>query len=191
MGRSAQAFAALPADVAGSCRSGGCIITAGCVVSRYTVSAGPDLARCRRPTRAADGASGHRARRAGPPRNSTANRGRSATTRGAAEISATFEWGTDMIAATLQANAAINQVMPQLPAGTGSPIRRMDPTVFPIIAYSLTSPSVPLTNLRDIALFQLRPLLNGISGSLELVLPADETRNTRSLWTRRASSHMG
>ena len=30
---------------------------------------------------------------------------RSATSRGAAEISATFEWGTDMIAATLQVNA--------------------------------------------------------------------------------------
>jgi CzcA family heavy metal efflux pump len=89
---------------------------------------------------------------------------RSATSRGAAEISATFEWGTDMIAATLQANAAISQVMPQLPPGTASTIRRMDPTVFPIIAYSLTSPSVPLTALRDIALFQLRPLLTGISG---------------------------
>ena len=69
-----------------------------------------------------------------------------------------------MIAATLQANAAINQVMPRLPSGTGSTIRRMDPTVFPIIAYSLTSQSVPLTKLRDIALFQLRPLLTGISG---------------------------
>ncbi len=81
-----------------------------------------------------------------------------------AEISATFEWGTDMIAATLQANAAISQVMSQLPPGTGSTIRRMDPTVFPIIAYSLTSQSLPPTTLRDIALFQLRPLLTGISG---------------------------
>ena len=35
---------------------------------------------------------------------------RSTTSRGSAEISATFEWGTDMIAATLQVNAAINQV---------------------------------------------------------------------------------
>ena len=68
---------------------------------------------------------------------------RSTTSRGAAEISATFEWGTDMIAATLQVNAAINQAMAQLPPGTTSTVRRMDPTVFPIIAYSLTSQTVP------------------------------------------------
>ena len=84
---------------------------------------------------------------------------RSVTSRGAAEISAAFEWGTDMIAATLQVNAAINQAMAQLPPGTTSTVRRMDPTVFPIIAYSLTSQTVPLTTLRDIGLFQLRPVL--------------------------------
>jgi CzcA family heavy metal efflux pump len=89
---------------------------------------------------------------------------RSATSRGAAEISVTFEWGTDMIAATLQVNAAINQVMAQLPPGTASTVRRMDPTVFPIIAYSLTSQTVPLTTLRDIGSFQLRPVLTGIPG---------------------------
>jgi multidrug efflux pump subunit AcrB len=41
-------------------------------------------------------------------------------------------------------------VMAQLPPGTASTVRRMDPTVFPIIAYSLTSQTVPLTTLRDI-----------------------------------------
>jgi multidrug efflux pump subunit AcrB len=47
---------------------------------------------------------------------------RSTTSRGAAEISAAFEWGTDMIAATLQVNAAINQAMAQLPPGTTSTV---------------------------------------------------------------------
>lgn len=93
---------------------------------------------------------------------------RSATSRGAAEISATFEWGTDMIAATLQVNAAINQVMALLPPGTAATVRRMDPTVFPIIAYSLTSPTVPLTTLRDIGLFQLRPVLTGVPGVAQI-----------------------
>jgi CzcA family heavy metal efflux pump len=93
---------------------------------------------------------------------------RSTTSRGAAEISATFEWGTDMIAAALQVNAAINQVMAQLPPGTSSTVRRMDPTVFPIIAYSLTSQTVALTTLRDIGLFQLRPVLTGVPGVAQI-----------------------
>ncbi|HEY4038195.1 MAG TPA: efflux RND transporter permease subunit [Burkholderiaceae bacterium] len=93
---------------------------------------------------------------------------RSTTSRGSAEVSVFFDWGTDMVAATLQTNAAIGQVMPQLPAGTTSSTRRMDPTVFPIIAYSLTSRNVPLTRLRDIALYQLRPLLTGIPGVAQI-----------------------
>src|SRR6202048_5266053 len=93
---------------------------------------------------------------------------RSTTSRGAAEISATFEWGTDMIAATLEDDAATTQVKAQLPPGAAPTVRRMDPTVFPIIAYSLSSPTVPLTTLRDIGLFQLRPLLIGVPGVAQI-----------------------
>lgn len=89
---------------------------------------------------------------------------RSTTSRGSAEISLNFGWGTDMASATLQVNAAIGQIMAQLPAGTAVTTRRMDPTVFPIIAYSLTSSTLQLTDLRDIAEYQLRPLLSSITG---------------------------
>ncbi|WP_050470066.1 efflux RND transporter permease subunit [Herbaspirillum chlorophenolicum] len=89
---------------------------------------------------------------------------RSTTTRGSAEISVNFDWGLDMASATLQINAAMSQIASQLPAGTVIQTRRMDPTVFPIIAYSLTSSSVSPTQLRDIAEYQLRPLLSGING---------------------------
>jgi CzcA family heavy metal efflux pump len=89
---------------------------------------------------------------------------RSTTSRGAAEISIFFDWGTDMVSAMLQINAEIGQILPQLPPGTTMQTRRMDPTVFPIISYSLTSDTLPLSQLRDIALFQIRPLLAGIPG---------------------------
>jgi multidrug efflux pump subunit AcrB len=89
---------------------------------------------------------------------------RSTTSRGSAEISINMEWGVDMAAATLQVNAAITQILSRLPAGTSVATRRMDPTVFPIIAYSLTSHRVSLTALRDLAQYQLRPLLSGVNG---------------------------
>ncbi|SFP90083.1 heavy metal efflux pump, CzcA family [Variovorax sp. OK605] len=89
---------------------------------------------------------------------------RSTTSRGSAEVSVSFDWGTDMVAATLQVNAAVAQIQSQLPPGTRVAARRMDPTVFPIIAYSLTSKSLSPTALRDLASYQLRPLLSGIAG---------------------------
>src|SRR6266850_2861023 len=89
---------------------------------------------------------------------------RSTTSRGAADVSINFTWGLDMASATLQVNAAIAQIMSRLPAGARVLTRRMDPTVFPIIAYSLTSSTTSLTQLRDLAEYQLRPLLSSIAG---------------------------
>ncbi len=89
---------------------------------------------------------------------------RSTTSRGSAEVSINFDWGQDMVAALLQVESAINQVMPTLPQGTRFDARRMEPTVFPVLAYSLTSDNHSLVELRDIALYQLRPLLSTIPG---------------------------
>jgi CzcA family heavy metal efflux pump len=89
---------------------------------------------------------------------------RSVTSRGAADVSINFGWGLDMASATLQVNAAIGQIVSQLPAGTATRTRRMDPTVFPIIAYSLTSATTSATQLRDMAEYQIRPLLSSVAG---------------------------
>jgi CzcA family heavy metal efflux pump len=89
---------------------------------------------------------------------------RSKTTRGSAEVSVTFGWGQDMTSALLQAESQINRLITTLPTGTTFQVRRMDPTVFPVIAYSLTSDTRSLTELRDVALYQLRPSLTTVAG---------------------------
>ena len=89
---------------------------------------------------------------------------RSRTSRGATDVSITFDWGTDMASATLAVNAALSQVLPSLPNGVVTTTRRMDPTVFPILAYSLRSETLSPSELRDLAAYQLRPVLAGIDG---------------------------
>lgn len=89
---------------------------------------------------------------------------RSVTSRGSAEVSINFDWGRDMAASALQVNAAIAQILSQLPAGTTVATRQMDPTVFPIIAYSLVSGTLSPIELRDLAEYQLRPLLSSVDG---------------------------
>jgi CzcA family heavy metal efflux pump len=89
---------------------------------------------------------------------------RSTTSRGSAELSINLGWGDDMVAAMLQVESAVNQVLPELPAGTRFSVRRMDPTVFPVAAYSLTSDSQSLVQLRDLATYQLVPLLSSVNG---------------------------
>jgi multidrug efflux pump subunit AcrB len=89
---------------------------------------------------------------------------RSVTSRGAVEISLTFGWGEDMAQALLSAGSAVNQAMPQLPAGTTFSLRRMDPTVFPCLGLSLTSETRSPVALRAAAFDQLRPLLARVPG---------------------------
>ena len=89
---------------------------------------------------------------------------RSTTSRGSADISIDFAWGQDMVAAMLQVESAIGRLSASLPTGTSFKVRRMDPTVFPIAAYSIVSDSRSLVDLRDIALYQIRPALSSIEG---------------------------
>ena len=88
----------------------------------------------------------------------------SQTSRGSAQISLNFDWGTDMAQATLQAQSAISEILATLPQGTSMQVRRMDPTVFPVLAYSLTSKRQSLSELHDLAQFQMRPLLSSVEG---------------------------
>ncbi len=89
---------------------------------------------------------------------------RSETSRGSSDIYVTFHWGSNMGLAAVQVNEAANQVLPMLPPGTTIRSKRMDPTVDPIIAYSLTSNTLSPVQLYDLAQLDLRPLLSGVEG---------------------------
>ncbi len=89
---------------------------------------------------------------------------RSTTTRGSAELSVNFRWGADMEVALQRVDSAVAHALSQLPTGTTFRVRRMDPTVFPVAGYSLTSKTSSLVQLRDVAKYELVPLLSTIDG---------------------------
>lgn len=89
---------------------------------------------------------------------------RSTTSRGSADVSVDFDWGEDMIRALLLVSSEVNKNLPTLPAGTSFDVERMDPTVFPVIAYSLTSSDHSPSQLRDLAYYTLRPALSTVPG---------------------------
>ncbi|MGA9851801.1 MAG: efflux RND transporter permease subunit [Gammaproteobacteria bacterium] len=89
---------------------------------------------------------------------------RSITSRGSAEVSVNFVWGLDMTQALLEVQSRIGTLLSDLPPDTRFTVERRDPTVFPVIAYSLTSRTENLVQLRDIGLYQLAPLLSRVAG---------------------------
>ena len=117
---------------------------------------------------------------------------RSASSFGSSQISIDFGWGRDMVASTLLVQAAIARAMPGLPPGTGYSVRRMDPTVFPIISYALLPPpardgrderqqsrpgvqAASPVALRDLATLQLVPLLSSIQGLGQVAVQGGDT----------------
>lgn len=99
---------------------------------------------------------------------------RSTTSRGSADIAVRFDWGADMARALQEVNAAAGQILPQLPPGTQLSTRRMDPTTFPVLAYSLRSHTLSPSQLHDLAEYQLRPLLSGINGVAQVGVQGGE-----------------
>src|SRR5713101_2363356 len=89
---------------------------------------------------------------------------RSITSRGSAEIDLYFSWNQDMFQTLQYVNSAISRVQPELPATTTIATHRMTFASFPVIGYSLTSATVPQTQLWELATYEVKPRLNRLNG---------------------------
>ena len=89
---------------------------------------------------------------------------RSTTSRGSAEVSINFTWGANMDLALQRVDAALQKSQSTLPPGVTFDVRRMDPTSFPVVGYSLTSATATPVELRRFADRTLAPVLSTIPG---------------------------
>ncbi len=89
---------------------------------------------------------------------------RSITSRGEAEVDLYFNWGVDMFQTLQRVDAALARVEAELPPGTKIDTHRLTFASFPILGYSLTSDTVPQTQLWEMATYDIAPRLNRLNG---------------------------
>ncbi|HET9408073.1 MAG TPA: efflux RND transporter permease subunit [Candidatus Sulfotelmatobacter sp.] len=89
---------------------------------------------------------------------------RSITSRGSAEVDLFFRWDVDIFQTLQYVNAAISRVQPELPPTAQIEAHRMTFASFPVIGYSVTSSSVPMTKLWEMATYEMKPRLNRLEG---------------------------
>src|ERR1700680_3087800 len=89
---------------------------------------------------------------------------RSTTSRGSAEVNLFFNWGVDMFQTLEYVNAALARVQGSLPATAKLTANRLTFAAFPILAYSLTSDTMPQTQLWELANYDIKPRLNRVHG---------------------------
>ena len=89
---------------------------------------------------------------------------RSTTSRGSAEVSLFFDWSQDMATTLQRVNSTLSQVEQTLPATAKVTANRLTFATFPILGYSLTSDTVPQTQLWELATYELKPSINRVNG---------------------------
>ncbi len=89
---------------------------------------------------------------------------RSITSRGSAEIDLFFDWHVNMVTTLQLVDAALSHIRTELPATATLQTHRLTFASFPIIGYSLTSDTVPQTQLWTMATYELKPRLNRLDG---------------------------
>jgi len=92
---------------------------------------------------------------------------RSVTSRGSTEISVFFRWDVDILHALHQVQGRIAQIMPNLPPESRFYVNRLTFSVFPMIGFSITSPRRSLTELWELAYYNLAPRLYRLPGVAE------------------------
>jgi CzcA family heavy metal efflux pump len=84
----------------------------------------------------------------------------SITSRGTVEVDMFFSWKVDMFQTLQRVNAALARVQAELPPTAKVTANRLTFAAFPIMGYSLTSDTVPMTRLWELATYDLKPRLN-------------------------------
>lgn len=104
---------------------------------------------------------------------------RSSISRGSAEVNIDFQWGVDMFQAYQLVQAQVSGIQSELPAGVTLEVRRFTTSTYPVAGYSLYSEKEDLLQLRDLAVYTLRPQLAAIPGVYNVEVMGGEEREFR------------
>src|SRR3984893_596343 len=100
---------------------------------------------------------------------------RSATGRGSAEVNVFFTWSVNMVQSELYVLSRLSQIRGTLPATATTTVYRLTFSAFPIIGVSLTSQTRDITNLWEIARYNLKLRFLRIPGVARVDLTGGRT----------------
>ena len=95
---------------------------------------------------------------------------RSITSRGSAEVDLFFDWNVDMFQTLQLVNAAVARVQSTVPPTAVIDTHRLTFASFPIMGYSLTSTTIPPTQLWEMATYGMKPRLNRLDGVATVIV---------------------
>jgi len=114
----------------------------------------------------------------------------STTSRGTCEISAFFNWDTDINLARQQIEARISESSPDLPSGLKVTIEKMNPSILAVSGYSLEGNLSPV-ELKILAEYTVKPYLEQISGVREVAVMGGRNKEYQLVLDATKMSSLG
>ncbi|MEO6683324.1 MAG: efflux RND transporter permease subunit, partial [Ginsengibacter sp.] len=93
---------------------------------------------------------------------------RSTTSRGSCEISAFIDWKTDVDLSKQRIESRIAEIRNTLPPEVIIKVEKMNPSILPVMGYSIESHSLSPVQLKDLAEYTIKPFLSQVNGVSEV-----------------------
>ena len=93
---------------------------------------------------------------------------RSTTSRGSCEISAFMNWDANIDLGKQRIESKIAEIRSSLPPGVDISVEKMNPSILPVMGYTLESNTKSPIELRQIATYTVKPFLSRVDGIAEI-----------------------
>lgn len=116
---------------------------------------------------------------------------RSTTSRGSCEISAFMNWKADINISQQQIESRINQIRSTLPPDVNIVVEKMNPSILPIIGYSINSKKLSPIALKQMALYTIKPFLSQITGVSDVRIIGGKSKEYWVILNQEKMSQLG
>ena len=93
---------------------------------------------------------------------------RSITSRGSCEISAFMDWNSNIDLSQQRIESRIAEIRNQLPPDVQITVEKMNPSILPVMGYTLESHTKSPIELKQLALYTIKPFLSQVAGVSEI-----------------------
>ena len=93
---------------------------------------------------------------------------RSTTSRGSCEISAFMDWKANIDVSQQRIESKISEIRNILPPDVQITVERMNPSILPVIGYTLEAPSLSPIEQKLLAMYTIKPFLSQVEGVSEI-----------------------
>lgn len=101
---------------------------------------------------------------------------RSTTSRGSCEISAFMDWKADIDLSQQRIESKINEIKNNLPPETQITVEKMNPSILPVMGYTLESHTRSPIELKQLANYTIKPFLSQVAGVSEIRVIGGKTK---------------